>query len=287
MKVSIQKLSIQGSNPWNEDSLLINEELAIYGVVDGATSLAPYRGPNGETGGLLASRLVSRHLETLSAEEAEEQLDKAVLEANRKLREQMEQSGIDVNDKRELWTAGIAAVRIKENYVEYVQAGDCMLIAFYEDGSIRIITHDQVGPMDGLTKKRWEEGLEQGLTSQTELRQYVTPQIQENRLKLNTLNGYTVISGEPELAELLEYGRINRIRLRSLLMVTDGLFLPNKKGEEEPGLHELAERIGSEGLAAYATWLLQLEEEDAECQQYPRFKKSDDKTAVWVEFTGN
>ncbi|WP_010272699.1 protein phosphatase 2C domain-containing protein [Paenibacillus senegalensis] len=285
--IKVQKLTIQGSNTFNEDSLIINDHLAIYGVVDGATSMVPYRGPNGETGGLLASRLISEHLESLTGDSAEQPLYSAVLEANRKLRESMEKSGINVEDKRELWTAGIAVVKITDHYVEFAQAGDCMLVAYYGDGSIRVLTQDQVAPLDSLTRSKWVEGIEKGLSSPLELREYVSPQIQQNRLSLNTLNGYTVISGEPEVADLLEYGRMNRIRLSGLLMVTDGLFLPTKKGEKGATIEQLAERIKTDGLANYAKWLVELEENDPECTQYPRFKKSDDKTAVWIEFTGD
>lgn len=285
MQMKVEKLTIQGSNTFNEDSLVINDQKAIYGVIDGATSMVPYRGPNGETGGLLASRLISRHLESLNSEGASARpLHEEVLEANRKLRNEMEQNGVNIHDKRELWTAGIAAVQISNNYVDYVQAGDCMLVAYYKDGSIRVLTQDQVAPMDSLTRSKWVEGIQQGISSPLDLRAYVAPQIQQNRLSLNTLNGYTVISGEPEVEDLLEFGRFNRIRLRGLLMVTDGLFLPNKKGEREANLEQLAERIEQDGLEHYANWLLDLEEKDPSCTEYPRFKKSDDKSAVLIEF---
>ncbi|GIP34687.1 protein phosphatase 2C domain-containing protein [Paenibacillus sp. J2TS4] len=278
-----EQLSIKGSNEWNEDALVINDSLALYGVVDGSTSLVPYRGPGGETGGKLASMLISQHLEALGETVGTSfRLDEAVLEANRRLREAMVHSGIDVSDKRQLWTAALAAVRIHERSIEYVQAGDCMLIAVYKDGTIRVVTHDQVAHIDKETKKLWQEGQQQGITTREELRQFVIPTIQRNRLKLNTLEGYSVVSGEPELEDLLEYGRINRIQLKALLLITDGLFLPKEKGETASEFRELTERIMRKGLAAYADWLISLEEADADGRKYPRFKKSDDKTGIWI-----
>lgn len=280
----MERISIKGSNEWNEDELIVNDSLALYGVVDGSTSLIPYRGENGETGGKLASRLIRQYMESLGDDQrAVVRLNEAVLEANRRLREEMVSSGIDISDKRQLWTAALAAIRIHDRYIEYVQAGDCMLIAVYKDGTVRVVTHDSVAHIDRETKQLWQEGIQGGMTTREELREYVIPTIQRNRLKLNTLEGYSVVSGEPELEDLLEYGRISRIQLQGLLLITDGLFLPKEKGESASDFHELTERIMREGLAAYADWLISLEEEDADGRKYPRFKKSDDKTGIWIQ----
>lgn len=43
----VQSLSIQGSGVWNEDAVIQNDVQRIYGVIDGATSLVPFRGPKG------------------------------------------------------------------------------------------------------------------------------------------------------------------------------------------------------------------------------------------------
>ncbi|WJH35915.1 protein phosphatase 2C domain-containing protein [Paenibacillus sp. CC-CFT747] len=234
----IDKISLQGSNPWNEDALVVNESLQLYGVLDGATSLLPYRGAGGETGGYLASRLAADYWNGLPPAEAVPggfSLREAVLAANARLRARMDECGIDVTRKDQLWSTGLVLVRILPGGIEYAQAGDCMLAAVYADGSVRVVTRDHVEHLDRVSKAKWREGLARGLASKAELWEYVRPVITANRMKVNTPEGYSVMNGEPELAETLEYGRINRIGLTALLLVTDGLFPPAAEGRS-PGV---------------------------------------------------
>ncbi|WP_165921231.1 protein phosphatase 2C domain-containing protein [Paenibacillus albiflavus] len=285
----IEKLTIQGCNEWNEDALIASEAMQIFGVLDGATSLKPFRGPNQETGGYLVSNLVKRELESLDVTELDAfPLHELVLRANARLRREMLESGIDVYNKEELWTAGIALVRIHENYIEYVQAGDCMIAVSYKDGVIRTVSHDQVDHIDAQTMRMWRDGIHQGIKTCAELRKLVEPTILHNKRTMNTLDGYAAISGEPELSEYIEYGRINRMQMTDLLIVSDGLFLPRSLDANEPprdsGIEGLMRHVQKQNLHNYTDWLLNLEETDPECLKYPRFKKSDDKTGIYIRF---
>lgn len=284
--MKIETFTVQGTAEWNEDALVVNESLRLYGVLDGATSVHPYRGPNGETGGYLASHIIRQYFESLRTAEAEtDTLKPLVMEANAMLRKRMLEAGIDVHDKQSLWTSALALVRINDYSVDYAQAGDCMIAAVYEDGTIRSVTRDQVAPVDRLFKRKLEETIRAGITDKAELRKRVTPVILHNRSKMNTLGGYSVMSGEPELADMIEYGRMNRIGLKSLLIITDGLFLPeDNPGQEADTIVKTTARIAEMSLSGYAEWLIGLEREDSECIRYPRFKVSDDKTGIWIRW---
>lgn len=284
--MKLETISLQGTGEWNEDALVAEERLGMYGVLDGATSMRPYRGGGGETGGYLASHWIKHFFESLDpAEAARKGLDEWVVEANGYLGGKMAEAGIDRTDKTSLWTSCLAMVRIHENYVEYAQAGDCMIIAFYTDGGVRVLTRDQVEAIDKRSMKAWQDGASQGITSREQLWEQVKPTILQNKYDMNTLQGYSVLSGEPELAGLLESGRINRIRLGALLMISDGLFLPRETGgERRSEMENLARRIRDDGLSAYARWLLETERQDPECRKYPRFKVSDDKTGIYIDF---
>jgi serine/threonine protein phosphatase PrpC len=205
----------------------------------------------------------------------------------------MAEAGIDTACKEALWTSALALIRISDRYIDYAQVGDCMIMAQYEDGSIRVVSRDQVAHMDEISKHAREEGIRRGLTTRDQLWEFVKPKLLQNRTKMNTIEGYSVMSGEPEVADLIEYGRINRIRLKSLLLVTDGLFLPADQaadssnsigGRHADAFAELLSRVADTSLEAYAHELIDLELEDKECQRYPRFKVSDDKTGIWIQF---
>ncbi len=284
--MKLEMLSRQGTTEWNEDALIINEPLQLFGVLDGATSLHPYRGPNNETGGYLASQIIKQYLESLAEEDVRDtNLKQLVIQANIRLRDKMVEAGIQLSDKTALWTSALALIRITDHYVDYAQVGDCMIAAVYNDDTIRTVSRDQVAHIDQQSKAIWEEAIGRGISKREELWELVKPVILGNKSKMNTMEGYSILSGEPELADFIEYGRINRIQLKSLLLVTDGLFPHTESGREpEDMIHQLTARIQSDSLTAYADWLFKLESEDKDCQRYPRFKISDDKTGISIHF---
>ncbi|KIL41643.1 hypothetical protein SD70_05855 [Gordoniibacillus kamchatkensis] len=282
--MNIETVTRKGTSEWNEDALIVNEALSLYGVADGATSLRPYRGPQQETGGYLASRIVQRYLESLQAEDvAGIGLKELVVEANMRLREEMEAAGIDLSDKTALWTSALALIRIHEHYIDYAQVGDCMIAAVYADGTVRAVSRDQVAHIDYMAKRVWEDGIKNGVENREQLWELVKPTILANKSKMNTLHGYSVLSGELELDDLIEYGRINRIQLQSLLLVTDGLFLPKESiSPATDSVQEIVPLVSEMTLQGYVDWLFAIEAKDKECRKYPRFKISDDKTGIWI-----
>ncbi|WP_282937884.1 protein phosphatase 2C domain-containing protein [Paenibacillus sp. RC67] len=287
--MKIETISLQGTTEWNEDALVYHERLHLYGVLDGATSMHPYRGPNKETGGYLASRLIQSYLESLEEKDIpEDSLKPLVLQANALLRRTMLEAGIDVINKASLWTSGLALVRVQDSYIDFAQVGDCMITALYKDGSVRTLSRDQVAHIDFISKSILEEGIRQGITKREQLVELARPVILGNKAKMNTPDGYSVLSGEPELADFIEYGRINRIQLKALLLVTDGLFpqaAPEAKANKTyDAMGDLTLQIADQSLAGYADKLILLEREDKDCLRYPRFKVSDDKTGIWIQF---
>ncbi|WP_424768722.1 PP2C family serine/threonine-protein phosphatase [Paenibacillus sp. sgz302251] len=284
--MKITKLTMKGSSLWNEDALVEQPSHALYGVIDGATSLVPFTGEGGATGGHYAARIIADSLYGISSSGGEHWTPaEALLQANRKLREEMAKYGIQVDRKEEVWGACAVLIRIGEDFIEYAQAGDCMLAAVYEDGSIRTVTHDQLAHIDNRTKALWAEGIESGLRTSEELWAYVKPQIISGRYSANTAQGYAVLNGDPELSRYIEYGRMNRIQLKALLLMSDGLYSPTAASLPQANAEEVARGVLDKGLEGYIRELTELEEGDPQCIQYPRVKKSDDKTAIWITFS--
>ncbi|NQX65195.1 protein phosphatase 2C domain-containing protein [Paenibacillus alba] len=277
-------ISIQGTAAWNEDAVVVNETHALYAVIDGATSLVPFRGPNQETGGRLASQLIKQFLESESLR-GDEELAELLHQANEKLHNEMVASGIDITVKEQLWTASIALIRVTETHIEYVQSGDCMIYAKYADGSVRSVTRDHVAHIDYQSKLLWEQGIAAGIQTKEELWAQVKPRIAANKEKMNTLQGYSVMNGDPAAELFFESGKLNRIRLESLILVTDGLFFPVSLADQSNGQadEEMVNRITAKDLQSYADWLIALEKGDPECIRYPRFKISDDKSGIWLQ----
>ncbi|MFB5763934.1 protein phosphatase 2C domain-containing protein [Paenibacillus medicaginis] len=286
--MEVQALSVKGSGIWNEDAMIANKEASIYGVVDGATSLVPFRGPEGETGGRMASQLLMHYFEQIGTGE-ERTLEELTREANRLLGEEMQAYGIPMAAKDQLWTAGIAVVRITDHHIEYVQSGDCMIMASYADGSVRAVTRDHVAHIDYESKLIWKEAIQGGVRTKDVLWELVKPRILQNKEKMNTDHGYSVLNGRPDTECYIEYGKINRIQLTGLLLYTDGLYYPEgESGERTYSAEEtLLKQIIALGLEPYTEWLIDAENGDPECIRYPRFKVSDDKTGIWLNISGS
>ncbi|MFB9279353.1 protein phosphatase 2C domain-containing protein [Cohnella cellulosilytica] len=277
--MKIEHLSVQGCNEWNEDALILNGKERIYGVLDGATSLAAADGS--ETGGYLASRTAQRVFEAANGPDIS--LRSLVLQANSSIRAEMIERGVDADDKQAVWAAGIAVVRIGEHQIEYAQTGDCMLIATYKDGTVRTVTHDQVDHFDENSRRLWERYTQEDLPPE-EVRRRVYEVIKMNRLKTNTPEGYAILNGDPALERYVEHGYINRIQLASVLLVTDGLFLPRKAGEPAPAMADMTALIDGKGLAGYVDWLIANEYDESQQGLYTRLKVADDKTAIKIDF---
>ncbi|MFC4601391.1 protein phosphatase 2C domain-containing protein [Cohnella hongkongensis] len=281
--MKIEHLTVQGCNQWNEDALILNERERIYGVLDGATSLVSLEGV--ETGGYLASRIAKEAFESYRESDGAAFLRELVLRANERIRAGMLEKGVDTEDKNAVWAAGIAVVRIGEHQIEYAQTGDCMLIAVYMDGTVRTVTHDQVDHFDEKSRLLWEQYAREGLAP-AEIRARVYETIRENRQKTNTPEGYAILNGDPALERYVEHGFVNRIRIASILLLTDGLFLPRKAGEPAPQMADMAALIGEKGLTGYADWLIANEYDESQQGKYTRLKVADDKTAVKIDFAG-
>ncbi|ATO51440.1 protein phosphatase 2C domain-containing protein [Brevibacillus laterosporus] len=272
----IETFTSKGIGCLNEDSLIVHPTLPIYGVVDGVTSLHGFVNENKETGGYLASTAIARYFTQIHRLIS---LPDHIATANLLVRLHMQEAGIDLSFKQNLWGAAVGIVAIEKNGISYAQTGDCMIFAVYENGNVRILTRPQVEMLEERTLQKWQEGIENGLLSRAELSLLIRDLIIQNRELQNETNGYGVLNGEEQALDFVEYGRISRVGVKHVVMITDGLFWPlgNQKKQDWSWM---VHKIMDMGLENYAQALTKVEESDPECVKYPRFKISDDKTGI-------
>jgi serine/threonine protein phosphatase PrpC len=274
--------SIKGSSELNEDALVVNNESKVFGVIDGATSVTPYKNIEGETGGFIAANLLASYIYDADDNSS---LEHCVLMANEALNKLMVESGVNIYKKTDLWSAAFVAVRISETKLDYVQAGDCMLFAKYKGGQIRSLTHDQVSRFDAITINKLLDGKRLGYRDPDELFQYVLSTVRENKNKANELDGYSVLNGDRNLVNFLEKGTINLSDVERIYMITDGLFYPSTDVDSKNEWGYMVSKIDNMGLLDYAKQLIQIEESDPQCNKYTRLKKSDDKTGIVIDLS--
>ena len=80
------------------------------------------------------------------------------------------------------------------------------------------------------------------------------------------------------------HDKLNLDNVTNILLLTDGLFLP----QEDPNKGEVFDTLVKfylvNGLTKLKDYVRNLEESDSKCIKYPRFKKHDDITAISVDF---
>ncbi|SFI31266.1 MULTISPECIES: protein phosphatase 2C domain-containing protein [unclassified Bacillus (in: firmicutes)] len=249
-----------------EDALICNEALKLYGVCDGATPLIEFQDENGHNGAYLASHLFRQHFESISNVYS---LQTEVAIANQLLQEKMQLYHIDMAKKDQLWCTCIAAIHITDKTIEYAQLGDCMIVAKFVDGSVKVLTEDTVKGISKRAKQQREEDRKKGLSVPNEaIFTDKKEQLRYNRYMANTLNGYSVANGMNEAISLIQQGELLRQEIANLFICSDGLF------HLEWPLEISAQFVWEHGIKKY---LKIIEELEAKQLIHP-----DDKTAIII-----
>ncbi|MGZ7445083.1 GNAT family N-acetyltransferase [Paenibacillus sp. TH7-28] len=264
----------------NEDALVIHPRSRVYGVIDGVSAIDAYRGESEQSGGYIASRLLASEL---LAADPRADLRETVLRANSLLLERMREAGVETANAAARWGAVFAVVKVHSAYFEFVQSGDCMLLVRYRDGSVRTVTRNQVAGLDLETLHAKLELEEAGTWTKAEISQMLRPHAETNRQKANTLEGYSVMNGDPALESFMESGRISLAGVLKIYLLSDGMyhFIENVPDPEK--WRKWADRLDELGIGPYMDDLCVQEALDSSCERHPRHKVSDDKSAVILE----
>lgn len=266
--MKVESIFEKGSGVINEDYCILNG--SQFGVFDGATSLSSATYENGATGGFLASNIAGEVFMN-----SDEPLVQLAERANCAIGTAMHERGVDLEDKKYLWSTSAAVVRVQDDVFEWVQIGDCLVLVLYEDGSHEIVCekHDH----DFETLKMW-----QCMAGDVDepICEALRDQILKVRSEMNVK--YGVLSGEGDAMSFLSYGRKSLENVRNILIFTDGLFIPNSSLESRDDFSLFADLFLKGGLSCVRDYIRQMEEEDIACKKYPRFKPHDDIAAISI-----
>nr|WP_320050328.1 protein phosphatase 2C domain-containing protein [uncultured Desulfuromonas sp.] len=268
MNLHIDTLWHQGSGLFNEDRVVIENNL--FGVFDGASSLVKNLYQE-KSGAWWAAEVAAREFAC-----NDDDLLNLARRSNRRLRAKMEQHGVDVEDKLQCWSTSAAVFRMLGDELEWVQAGDCLIMAIDHDGQSRLLTpyHNH----DAETFRLWHQEPDE---SHQDVLQRLRPQIEQVRKRMN--EDYGVLSGDERGESFFHHGRIAHDDFSHILAFSDGLF-PPAKADESPDFDAIAACFLQHGLEGVGRWVRQQEKADPDCRTFPRFKPHDDMAAVAVSF---
>ncbi len=274
MLPKVQHIYDKGSGKINEDDFLITEEKGLYAVFDGATSLVPYVSAGGKTGGRIATDIAKDVFSSGSR-----RLYDLALAANRKIGQAMEAAGINTSEKEALWSVSAAAVAVDEKSVEHFGIGDCLVLAVLKGGGYELLTphHDH----DLETMKLWKANAVRCAT-RDDIYGSVKDKLVEVRRGANI--NYGTLNGDPEAKKFFRHGTYPLKNLESLILFTDGLFIPKEDPESPEDWDLFADIYRESGLEGVLKYVRAIEDSDPECLRYPRFKQHDDIAAVELDF---
>ncbi len=263
---------ILDEGPSKEDSYLIKGD--IFGVFDGFNSLDKFTDENGKTGGLIAATIAKDEFSR-----GDKDLRHLSLETNKKIRETMLASNIDMSKKSSLWGTMIAAVRIKNNSFEWVQIGDSLILVIYKDNSFKLLVEDYNHDKEVL--KIWKEFAKQ---KKENIRGLIEngPLI-ETRKEINET--YGALTGEDGARAFLKGGEESLENVKHILIFTDGLFIPKENPSEDDNWDMFVNFFLKGGLSEVKDFVRGLEKNDPKCWKYPRFKQYDDIAAISISFS--
>jgi hypothetical protein len=271
---NIETITEPGGSKENEDTFFVTG--ARFGVFDGASSLDGYTDEDGYTGAYLAS-----HIAKDTFEGSDGLLVDIAGEANSRIRSAMEVKNIDTTRKESLWGCTMAAVDIDTaaSVCTWAQVADSLIIFIYTDGTHKqLITEDYNHDRDVLCS--WKKLADLKVED-------IMSHLYEDVVSLRRTSNvsYGVLNGEPELVGFIRSGEESLENVAHVLVFTDGMMIPDEDPDVVDDFSKTVELFLRVGLTGVRDYIRSIENTDPNCLKYPRYKKSDDLTAIAVSLS--
>lgn len=173
----------------------------------------------------------------------------------------------------ELPSASFAAVQLVGAALEVAWAGDCAILRSGADGAVDWLTPAPDRAAESAEAAALGDALG-GLR---------TPAVIADRRAARERPGRRVLGVDAAASSAAtDHARVTVAPGDRLLLMSDG-FAALVDSYDAYDAHGLMAAVGERGVAALAEELRAIERDDALCRRFPRFKCSDDATALWVK----
>jgi len=266
---SINEIGIRNIN---EDCILVDETKQIFGVFDGASSLVPYTSPDGKTGGYLAASTAADTFAKSSSG-----LKTAALEANDQIEKVQSDAGIDLSKNVNRFGTTAAVVKINDNTADLLQVGDSIIIVIDTKGNATV----PLGYVDQdiIAMRKWRRLADEGVEN---IRELVLDDARKQREEANI--GYGALNGDALLKDHIRIITLPLDNIATILLLTDGMFLPKADPDAEEKWSEYATYYQQSGLIGLFEVVRSTEKDDPTLTKYPRFKLHDDSSGIALDF---
>ena len=176
-------------------------------------------------------------------------------------------------------SAGVAICRRENNHFNTFILGDCSIMLVKDKGFSHLfdtklskLDTEQIANMTAIAKSKGINVID--------ARPFISENLLANRKLLNTPQGYWVLASDPKAADNAQTNKISLSDIKKVVAMTDGfsqifdtLAIMSKE--------EFAQKV-LRGVPAedFVKLIRQTQDEDFNCNRFPRFKKSDDTTVI-------
>jgi hypothetical protein len=189
------------------------------------------------------------------------------------------------NDRYELPSAAMSLVHVGDARLNAANFADCRLVLLGDDGEATVLG-DQHLDRETSSRRRTAALLEKiGEDGDPFASDDVMRYLRAARNRQNTDNGYWILGVDPRAVDFMRHWSLPLTKPVTGLLMSDGFAsLVYDYGRLTPA--EFVARARDEGLGALIDEIRKIErDEDPRMRIYPRFKRSDDATAVLFRAT--
>ncbi len=180
-------------------------------------------------------------------------------------------------------SASVIIIKFYKEKLEYFLLGDCTLL-FNDLHQNTTIKDERVCKFDDEVYEMMEKLNKREKLNIVEKKNILLPIIIKNRLKKNKEDGYWILEFDKEAVEKSMHGYINVENEIKIMMASDGFSCAwdryNIFSE-----NEIIEIGQSKGIEYIKDKVRKMENKDKEGIIFPRFKKSDDSSCVYLNIT--
>ncbi|MGV8984237.1 hypothetical protein [Clostridium sp.] len=181
-------------------------------------------------------------------------------------------------------TATIAIIRIESNYINYYVLGDCIVaIKENESEDIKIITDNRIGKLENRVIESIVKIQKEKNVGIKYARNQVIGLLKENRKLKNTDSGYWILGFDEKAINFGIQMKIKINKSTEIMLMTDGFYRIIDTFSHYKNTSQLIEDVKQKGLNYIYNIIDEYENKDSECIKYPRTKKSDDSTAIYLK----
>ena len=274
----VDSISLPGNaEKANDDAFAYRETAAI--VLDGATGLGERLMP-GPSDAAWLSRFGANRIMSYLGEGAQPQeaVTAALFDAETSFAQLRRR---EPAERYEMPFASMMLAVAGETAIDFLWYGDCAALVQHTDGRVEIVGEaiEKRARETGYAKKLAES---KGQTvAAADLREEFLPALRKGRNTVNTPKGNYLFGPDVIAADHVETRRLDMAPGAHVLLVSDGfLALASDYGRYD--IAGLVEAAKTDGLPTLMRELRDIEDKDPDGRQFPRFKKSDDATAVLV-----